>query len=145
MRKNRSKARRRKRAVVADHLQIKTTIDFGEEGVPLEELGDVINALKRRHVDQVSKAASGFVPIAFDRYVNLHLRNNPSVDRKEFASRLREAVNARKAGARCARGALIWSIGSAEVGAACFTCITGDAWPDADYEIDEVLGLEATV
>jgi TolB-like protein len=37
----------------------------------------------------------------------------------------------------------IFSIGSAEVGAACFTCITGEAWPDSDYEIDEALGLSA--
>jgi hypothetical protein len=59
------------------------------------------------------------------------------VDRAEFAHRLRQAVDARKAGARCACGAFIWAIGSAEAGAACFTCITGEAWPDSDYEIDE--------
>ena len=38
---------------------------------------------------------------------------------------------------RCACGARIWVIGSAEAGNGCFTCITGDAWPRADYEIDE--------
>jgi hypothetical protein len=54
---------------------------------------------------------------------------------------LRQAVDARKAGARCAYGAFIWAIGSAEAGAACFRCITGEAWPDRDYEIDEALGL----
>jgi len=96
--------RRHKRAVVAPRLQIKTTIDFGEEGVPLENFDAVVSALKRQHLDLVSKGVTGVVPIPFDRYVDLHLRNNPSVDRKEFASRLREAVSARKAGARCACG-----------------------------------------
>jgi hypothetical protein len=56
------------------------------------------------------------VPISFDRYVELHVQSNPSVDRVEFAHRLRQAVDARKAGARCACGALIWAIGSAEAG-----------------------------
>lgn len=92
----------------------------------------------------VSKGNHGFVPIAFDRYVDLHVQSNPGVDRAEFVRRLRQAVEARKGGARCACGAFIWAIGSAEVGAACFTCITGEAWPDSDYEIDEVLGLPAS-
>lgn len=145
MKKNRNKKRRHKRAPVAPGLQIRTTIDFGEEGVPLEKFGEIMKTLKQRHLDVASKAMTGFVPIPFDRYVDLHVQNNPSVDRNEFASRLREAVNARKAGARCACGGLIWAIGSAEVGAACFTCITGEAWPDADYEIDEALGHSAIV
>jgi hypothetical protein len=33
------------------------------------------------------------------------------------------------------------AIGSAEAGAACFTCITGEAWPDSDSEINEAVGL----
>jgi hypothetical protein len=86
----------------------------------------------------------GFVPIAFDRYVDLHMQSNPSIDREEFVGRLRHAVDARKAGARCRCGALIWAIGSAEVGAACFTCITGEGWPDSDYEIDEALGFSTS-
>jgi hypothetical protein len=81
------------------------------------------------------------VPIPFDRYVDLHVQSNPSVDRADFARRLRQAVDARKAGRRCACGAFIWAIVSAEAGAACFACITGEAWPDRDYEIDEALGL----
>jgi hypothetical protein len=36
MKKNRNKKKRHKRAAVAPGLQIKTTIDFGEEGLPLE-------------------------------------------------------------------------------------------------------------
>jgi len=42
-------------------------------------------------------------------------------------------------GARCYCGAPIWAIGSAVVGNACFPCITGEADPSSDYEIDEVL------
>lgn len=141
MNKNKKKKRRRKKSASATMLQIKTTLDFGEEGIPLERLGEIANALKEQHVDTVSHATHGFVPIAFDRYVDLHVQSNPSVDREEFAGRLRQAVDARKAGARCRCGAFIWAIGSAEVGAACFTCITGEAWPDSDYEIDEALGL----
>src|SRR4030095_16764299 len=122
-------------------LQTKTTIDFGEEGLPLERLGEIAKLLKERHLGAMSKVKPGFVPIPFDRYVALHVQSSPSVDRAEFARRLRQAVDARKAGARCGCGALIWAIGSAEAGAACFTCITGEAWPDSDYEIDEALGL----
>lgn len=77
MKNNRDRRRRHKRAAGATGLQIKTTIDFGEEGVPLEKFGDVMRALKQRHLDVASKAANGFVPIPFDRYVDLHLQNNP--------------------------------------------------------------------
>ncbi len=136
----RKKSTHRKQPAVTPILQIKTTIDFGENGIPLERFGE-INLLKERHLGALSRAKHGFVPIPFDGYVDLHVRSNPSVDRTDFARRLRQAVDARKAGARCACGAFIWAIGSAEAGAACFTCITGEAWPDNDYEIDEALGL----
>jgi hypothetical protein len=139
-----TKNKRGKKTAGATVLQIKTTFDFGNEGIPLERLGDIATTLKNRHVDILSHATHGFVPIAFDRYVDLHMQSNPSTDREEFVARLRHAVDARKAGARCRCGALIWAIGSAEVGAACFTCITGEAWPDSDYEIDEALGLSTT-
>jgi hypothetical protein len=74
----------------------------------------------------MSNVKLGFVLIPFDRYGDLHVQSNPSVDRAEFARRLRKAVDARKAGARCACGAFICAIGSAEAGASCFTCITGE-------------------
>ena len=134
------KRKRHKHTVVAPRLQVKATVDFGEEGVPLERFDEVLKALKERHLDLESTGSHGFVPIPFDRYVDLHIRSNHTVERVEVARRLRQAVDARKAGARCACGAFIWAIGSAEVGAACFTCITGEAWPDSDYEIDEALG-----
>jgi hypothetical protein len=137
----RKKNTHRRQAAGSAALQIKTTIDFGEDGIPLDRLGEITKLLKERHVGSVSKVTRGFVPIPFDRYVDLHMQSNPSVDRAEFAHRLRQAVDARKAGARCACGAFIWAVGSAEAGAACFTCITGEAWPESDYEIDEALRL----
>ena len=42
----------------------------------------------------------------------------------------------------CECGEPIWVIGSAVAGHACFTCITGEATPSGDYEIDEVLGVK---
>jgi len=34
-------------------------------------------------------------------------------------------------------GAPIWVLAASEVGLMCFTCITGEADPSSDYEIDE--------
>jgi hypothetical protein len=47
--------------------QIKTTIDFGEDGIPLERLGEITKLLKERHLGTMSKGMPGFVPIPFDR------------------------------------------------------------------------------
>ena len=97
----RKKRNRRKRTAGATIVQIKTMLDFGEEGVPLERLGEITTALKERHLDFASRSTDGFVAISFDRYVDLHLQNNPSTNRAEFVSRLREAVRRSKS-----RGAL---------------------------------------
>jgi hypothetical protein len=82
-------------------LRIKTTIDFGEDGIPLEQLGDITKLLKERHLGTMSKVRPEFVPIPFDPYVDLHVQSNPSVDRAEFAHRLRQAVDAQGRGALC--------------------------------------------
>ncbi len=79
---------------------------------------------------------SGFTPIRLEKYVEMHLRSNPGVKREELVRRLTRAMEAARRGARCHCGAPIWILGSAEVGLGCFTCITGDAAPDQDYEID---------
>lgn len=140
--------RRRKTLATPDQVvssrQITTTFDFGDEGVPLEFLWTVKEAAKRQHralLDRLLSApSSGFVPISIAQYVELHLAANPGTDRKEFTARLTDAVEASKRGARCRCGAPIWVIGSAEARIGCFTCLTGEAIPDGDYEIDEVLG-----
>jgi hypothetical protein len=72
----RKKNRPRKRAADRSMLQIKTTIDFGEAGIPLERLGEITKLLKERHVGLMSKVKSGFVPIPFERYVDLHVQSN---------------------------------------------------------------------
>ena len=100
MKRKRNKPR--KQAAGRPMLQIKTTIDVGGDGIPLERLGEITKLLKERHLGTMSRVKPGFVPIPFDRYVDLNVQRNPSVDRAEFAHRLRQAVDARKSGARCA-------------------------------------------
>ena len=73
--------------------------------------------------------------ITFEDYVNKHLVSNPGVDAAELRTRLRKALEAKESGARCDCGGEIWVLGSAEVGLMCFTCITGEALPDKDYEL----------
>ena len=80
-----------------------------------------------------------FIPIGIAEYVALHVRSNPDEDPVDLAARLRHAVDAARSGARCRCGEPIWVIGSGFAGHACFTCITGEASPESDYEIDEVL------
>ncbi len=81
----------------------------------------------------------GFVPIAIDKYVQLYVQANPDEDPRELLTRLRSCVSDSLAGARCSCGAPIWVVGSVSAGYACFTCITGEAFPAEDYEIDQVL------
>jgi hypothetical protein len=76
-----------------------------------------------------------FTPISLAAYVELHLRSNPGTDRADLVKRLRYTMDAKARGERCACGQRVWIIGSAEVGLSCFTCITGEACPDSDYEI----------
>lgn len=83
-----------------------------------------------------------FVPIGIDDYVALHVKANPTDNQAEIAARLLDCVEAAKSGVRCDCGEPIWVIGSAIVGSACFMCITGEAWPAEDYEIDEALRLQ---
>ncbi|MDD4916122.1 MAG: hypothetical protein PHW13_13945 [Methylococcales bacterium] len=77
-----------------------------------------------------------FTPISLENYLTLHLHINPKVDAEDLKARLEYAIAAKQQQQRCACGAEIWVIGSAEVGLSCFTCITGEAYPDNDYELD---------
>ena len=79
---------------------------------------------------------SGFTLIRLDDYVELHLRANPDVERDDLIERLHHAIAASRRGDRCHCGRPIWIIGSAETGLSCFSCITGESFPDKDYEID---------
>jgi len=86
--------------------------------------------------------SAGFTRISVERYADLHLRGNPDTDRGDLLNRLRRALDSRRRGERCLCGQPIWVIGSAEVGNACFTCITGESCPYDDYEIDEAVDLD---
>ena len=83
----------------------------------------------------------GFVPIGIREYVKLHVKANRDENPTELLARLRACVSDALAGARCHCGAPIWVVGSASAGYGCFTCITGEAFPSQDYEIDEVLAV----
>jgi hypothetical protein len=80
-----------------------------------------------------------FVPISVEKYVTLHLASNPAEDPAQLRTSLRDCVAAALAGAHCRCGEPIWVMGSVFSGHACFTCITGEAVPSEDYEIDQIL------
>jgi hypothetical protein len=84
-----------------------------------------------------------FVPIGLRDYVRSYLRNNRGADADQLVARLRSALDAYTAGTRCACGAPIWVLGSAETGNACFTCITGESDPSQDYELAGACDKEA--
>jgi hypothetical protein len=87
------------------------------------------------------KRHMGFVPIGIREYAKLHMKANPAENPTELLARLRSCVSDALKGARCHCGAPIWVVGSVSAGHACFTCITGEAFPSEDYEIDEVLAV----
>jgi hypothetical protein len=80
---------------------------------------------------------TGFIPIKLEKFVEKYIKSNQGTSRKEITNRLKAALSDYKSGIKCECGNTIWVIGSAVVGNACFTCITGEAMPDDDYEIDE--------
>jgi len=82
----------------------------------------------------------GFIPISIDKYIEKHLKNNPTEDEKDLRKRLNSALKDFKKGIKCSCGNEIWVIGSASVGNSCFTCITGESYPIDDYEIDSATG-----
>jgi hypothetical protein len=96
-----------------------------------------------REFERIHKAMkTGFVPISLKEYVKLHLKSNPGTSRQEVVEVIEDTLRAYEQGARCEHcGNPIWVIGSAFSGFdGCFTCITGEAYPEDDYEIDEACG-----
>lgn len=65
----------------------------------------------------------GFVPIAIDKYVRLHVQANRDEDPRELLTRLRSCVSDALVGARCSCGPPMWVVGSVSAGYACFTSI----------------------
>jgi len=79
----------------------------------------------------------GFVPISIEKYIQSHLKTNPDENPKELRNNLTRALKDYQNGIKCQCGNSIWVLGSAFAGNSCFTCITGEARPDHDYEIKE--------
>ena len=84
----------------------------------------------------MARTKSVFTFISKDAYLDRFLMANPSERRNDVVARLNDTIAAYRDGKRCSCGEPIWIVGSAETGHGCFTCITGDATPDCDYEID---------
>ena len=81
----------------------------------------------------------GFVPISIDKYVTMHLKNNPTENEKDLRKLLNAALTSFKKGIKCSCGNDIWVIGSVYAGNSCYTCITGDSFPTDDFEIDSAI------
>jgi hypothetical protein len=85
-----------------------------------------------------------FYPISLKDYVEKFVRDNPGESKRAVEERLRNALSYALAEAKCSCGNPLWVVGAAEAGLFCFTCITGEAMPDEDYEIDEHLNYLRT-
>jgi hypothetical protein len=88
-----------------------------------------------------SREKTGFIPISIEEYIKLHTKSNPKANTKKIEDALKAALEDYKKGATCSNcGNPTWVIGSALAGwNACFSCITGEAMSDDDYEIDEAM------
>jgi hypothetical protein len=81
----------------------------------------------------------GFIPISIDKYVAMHLELNPNENEADLRIRLNKALSDYQNGIRCQCGNDIWVVGSASIGNSCYSCITGEAYPADDYEIDSAV------
>ena len=77
------------------------------------------------------------VDISIDKFAKSVVKKNPGEDLKTVKESLKEALAAKKAGAKCPIcGKPIWAAGSGITGSyLCFTCTTGEADDSEDYEI----------
>ena len=80
-----------------------------------------------------------FTPISIEDYIKVHLKNNPDEKEAHLRERLQATLVDYKAGIKCSCGNDIWVVGSASVGNACYTCITGNSHSDDVYEIDSAI------
>ncbi len=96
----------------------------------------------RRHSVQINQLIEsaimikGFSPISLEDYLDRHMESNPDEDRSEVETRIKDMIKFHNDGGRCTCGNEIWIVGSAAARwAACFSHITGEAYPDDDFEI----------
>ena len=78
------------------------------------------------------------VPISVEKFAEMTAAGNPDIDRDSLVSSLREALEAKKNGAKCmVCGSPIWAAGSAVTGSyMCFSCTTLEADDSEDYEVE---------
>ncbi len=81
----------------------------------------------------------GFKKITFEKYIELHLKHNPTDKRSDLEKNLKNALKDYENGIKCSCGNDIWVIGSASAGNGCFTCITGESMPVDDYELEPAI------
>src|SRR5690606_10831220 len=81
----------------------------------------------------------GFIPISINNYIAKHLESNPLEKKDGLRRRLIAALEDYENRVKCSCGNDLWVVGSASVGNGCFTCITGEAYPIDDYEIDSAI------
>lgn len=79
---------------------------------------------------------SGFQKISIDEFVAKTIKSNPGLNENELKKGLLEFKKRKMQGELCDCGNHIWIIGSAIVGKACFTCITGESDCSEDFEIE---------
>lgn len=80
-----------------------------------------------------------FKAISLKKFIKLHLEANPNANKKRLRKNLQEALQAFKDGVKCECGQDIWVIGSTFVGNRCHACITGESFPEDDYEITDAI------
>ena len=78
-----------------------------------------------------------FVPIEKDLFIEKYLASNPGESAESLSKGIDGALSHYHKNERCQCGNKIWVVGSAVSEYACFTCITGEPYPDDDYEITE--------
>jgi len=81
----------------------------------------------------------GFQAISTEDFLATYHKNNPKEELKKVRQELERALADYKDGITCKCGNDIWVIGSAIVGNMCYTCITGEVFPDEDYELKDAL------
>ncbi len=77
------------------------------------------------------------IPISINEFAKITAQQNEDIDEKQLKEALKEALKAKKNGAKCSQcGNPIWAAGSAVTGMyMCFTCTTLESDDSGDYEV----------
>lgn len=89
--------------------------------------------------------AYNFTPISMQKFAEMVAKNNKDEKKENIIKSIKSVLSDVTKGEKCSCGNPIWVAGSVLAGYSCFTCITGETDASEDYEIDEVLELQARV